>query len=212
MTCAALTCTAIWLAPALAWPLNMVANPGFEEPAIEGAVLGVAGGTIGAWIVGGNGVDLVRTAWQAAAGDQSLDLNRNSAGSVSQDLTTVAGQKYMISFALAGNPLGSGPKRVVVRWGGQTVGNFTFDQTGTSASQMGWVVRTVPSVIATGELTRLSFVSLTGSMSGSEGTGTFYGPAIDEVGVFLVPAPGAFVLLAMGVGGLLSLRRASRGP
>lgn len=133
------------------------------------------GGTIGPWKVAGGNVDLIGAGfWQAAEGDQSVDLNGGNAGTVSQTFTTVPGKRYTVTYSLAGNPAGGPALRTgKVLVDGQNFQDFTFDVTGKTATNMGYVTREV-SFVATGTTTTLAFTS---TVSGA------YGPVIDDVSV-----------------------------
>ncbi|MEU1806324.1 choice-of-anchor C family protein [Streptomyces sp. NPDC019937] len=149
----------------------------FETPRVAAStfVNVGTGGSIGPWKVTGGNVDLIGAGfWQAAEGDQSVDLNGGDAGTVSQTFTTVPGKRYTVTYSLAGNPAG-GP---AVRTGkvlvdGQNFQDFTFDVTGKTATNMGYVTHEV-SFVATGATTTLAFAS---TVSGA------YGPVIDDVSV-----------------------------
>ncbi|MFF7654470.1 choice-of-anchor C family protein [Streptomyces sp. NPDC007983] len=149
----------------------------FETPRVAAStfVNVGTGGTIGPWKVTGGNVDLIGAGfWQAAEGDQSVDLNGGNAGTVSQTFTTVPGKRYTVTYSLAGNPAG-GP---AVRTGkvlvdGQNFQDFTFDVTGKTTTNMGYVTHEV-SFVATGATTTLAFAS---TVSGA------YGPVIDDVSV-----------------------------
>jgi hypothetical protein len=65
-------------------------------------------------------------------------------------------------------------KSLQVFWNGASVGVFTHDVTGRTATDMGWTTRAVGSLVATGPVTRLAFLST---------TPTAYGPALDDVHV-----------------------------
>ena len=52
-------------------------------------------------------IDLIGGTWQAARGQQSVDLSGETAGAIYQDLPTVPGRRYRLRFALAGNPAGA---------------------------------------------------------------------------------------------------------
>ncbi|MGK5531129.1 choice-of-anchor C family protein [Streptomyces sp. URMC 129] len=135
-----------------------------------------AGQFIGPWQVSSGSVDLVDDGlWQAAEGDQSLDLNGSNTGAVAQTFTTTPGETYTVTYALAGNPAG-GPalKTGRVLLDGQNIQDFSFDITGTSLTDMGYIKRQV-TFVATGATTTLSFVSTT--------PGSAYGPVIDDVQV-----------------------------
>ncbi|WP_354643699.1 choice-of-anchor C family protein [Kitasatospora camelliae] len=134
-----------------------------------------AGQTLGPWTVDAGSVDLIGAGfWQAAEGDQSLDLNGSTSGTVTQSFTTVAGTTYSVTYALAGNPEG-GP---ALRTGralidGQDFQDFSFDITGRTKAAMGYVGHQF-SFVAQGPSTTLSFTS---TVAGA------YGPVIDNVQV-----------------------------
>lgn len=111
--------------------------------------------------------------WQPAEGTFSLDLNKASPGSIGQSIDTVPGKKYLVTFALAGNPE-SGPAVKTLRVSaGTQFHDFSFDITGKSIYNMGWTKKSW-TFSAEGVLTNLVFQSLT---SGS------FGPALDNVRV-----------------------------
>jgi choice-of-anchor C domain-containing protein len=147
--------------PALA-ATNLLTNGGFET------------GTTSSWTQGGAGVDVV-SGWQTAEGSYLLDLNASSPGSVSQSFTTSVGQQYTLSFAMAGNPSGcpTGDKTMTVTVAGVTQ-NYTFNNTGRTTSDMGWVAHLLD-FTATGPSTTLTFEST--------GPNTACGPTIDNVAV-----------------------------
>ncbi|MFF7348901.1 choice-of-anchor C family protein [Streptomyces antimycoticus] len=147
----------------------------FETPAVGVNTFGtvVAGGTIGPWKVTSGNVDHIGDGfWQAAEGGQSVDLNGTGAGTVAQTFTTVPGKRYTVTYSLAGNPAG-GPtvKTGSVLVDGQNFRNFTFDITGKSFGNMGYVTQEV-TFVARGTSTTLAFASTNNSA---------YGPVIDDV-------------------------------
>ena len=99
--------TAIVLTLASCHQAVVVDNQGFETPVVAtGAQLFTQGEMIGAWEVTEGSVDVVAdNLWQPKEGRQSLDMTGVSPGAIAQDLTTVADQRYVIRFSLAGNPL-----------------------------------------------------------------------------------------------------------
>ncbi|CAL9586271.1 choice-of-anchor C family protein [Streptomyces albus] len=135
-----------------------------------------AGQTIGPWSVDSGSVDHIgKGFWQAADGDQSVDLNGGGPGKVSQTIRTTAGKTYTVSYALAGNPEGNqGLRTGRVLVDGQNFQDFSFDTTGKTRANMGYVGRQV-TFVATGATTTLSFAS-------TSATGA-YGPVIDDVRV-----------------------------
>jgi choice-of-anchor C domain-containing protein len=113
--------------------------------------------------------------WRPAHGKRSLTLSwRGGAatgGRISQDIKTRKGQKYCVSFWLAGDPLSGPPeKKLRVSAAGKSAA-FVFDNTGKSRSEMGWVRKTWE-FTAEAEQATLEFSGLTESI---------FGVAIDDV-------------------------------
>ena len=147
------------------------------------------------WSIGGAGIDYIHNLWQAADGTHSLDLNALNPGSVQQTFATIAGQGYVISFALAGNTEGAPTvKTVAVDVGGPAT-LYSFNTTGHSDASMGWVTDTF-AFTASGASTTLTFSS---TIQGS------FGPALDNVTIAdaAIPEPSSAGLLLAG--GLLIL-------
>lgn len=155
---------------------ELVKDGGFEKPILSGGFTEYnAGQTFGKWTVTNGSIDLVTTSyWMPAQGAQSVDLDGSNAGTISQNLSTIPGTNYSLSFALAGNPVcGSQVVQMQVVWGSIVVATLSFDTTGHSTTSMGWKHHTY-TVQATSATTSLSFVSLTQS---------YCGPALDAVTV-----------------------------
>ena len=81
-----------------------------------------------------------------STGAQSIDLDGNAPGGVSQTLSTTAGQAYLLSFAYSANPDRASTSScastkagasMVVTWGGAQIGTYTFS-TPNSKTSMGW--------------------------------------------------------------------------
>ena len=157
---------------------NLVVNGGFEAPAITGQSQELEptdGPRLSPWVVGGRGVDLVRSFWQPAEGAQSINLNGDGPGSVAQTLSTQPGRYYKLRFRYSVFP--SRYAQMRVQWGPGGSASYTelFTFPGKSTkSNMGWVAveRTVQ---ATSSATLLSFTSVGGNDS--------YGNALDDVQV-----------------------------
>ncbi|MEU9603409.1 choice-of-anchor C family protein [Streptomyces sp. NPDC048057] len=132
------------------------------------------GQDIGPWSVTLGAVDLIGAGtWQAAEGDQSVDLN--GTGAVSQTFTTTPGRAYKVTYALAGNPTDTSPAvktgRVLID--GQEFQGFSFDVTGKTYAAMGYVTRQF-TFVAGASTTTIAFVSTTGATAAN-------GPVIDDV-------------------------------
>lgn len=167
---------------------NLVANSGFESPALTGNVMRYTCACVPAgfaWTVGGAGVDLIRMYWLPQEGAQSLDLNQDiqtagtPPGAVSQVINTTPGATYTIGFWMAANPDHSraphdGPalKTMDVSFGA-TTNPYSFDVTSSTLAVPGWTYHEFDAV-ASGASTTLSFVSTTIGYAGA---------AIDNVSV-----------------------------
>ena len=174
---------------------SLLTNGGFEQPAISaGWIAYGAGSNLGGWVVGGEGVDLV-TSWQDIEGNQKIDLNAGAEGWVGQTVATVPGTTYLLRFAMAANHETTPPnlKEMEVSFGGEQVAIESFDSTGYTPENMGWVYRT-HAVTAASDSTELRFTSLTSS--------SFGGVVIDDVSLTplrdYVPEPAGQVTIPAG--------------
>jgi choice-of-anchor C domain-containing protein len=154
---------------------NLLVNGSFEEgpalPATNIVTLEKDSTAIKGWVVTQGDIDLLDSAyWQAAEGKRSLDMNGVTAGGIAQTFKTKKGQKYRVTFALAGNPGEPAEKRLQVSAAGKKM-EFTFDATGKTVTDMGWVTK-MWDFTAEGDETTLEFMSLI------EGNA---GPALDDV-------------------------------
>ncbi|HZU35819.1 MAG TPA: choice-of-anchor C family protein, partial [Gemmataceae bacterium] len=163
---------------------NLLVNGSFEEgpqiPKGRDAFITLEKGStaLTGWVVSQGNINVVeRSFWEAANGKRSLDLNGSMRGGVSQTFKTKKGQRYRLTFVLAGSNPGAAPqeKRLQISVGGKAT-EFTFDTTGKTTSDMGWV-RKVWEFKAEADTTTLDFLSLT---EGADG------PALDDVAVVAI--------------------------
>ncbi len=180
-------------------------NGGFESPggSFPGFTLLTAGSTtIPGWTVGGGSasIDWIGTLWVPSQGNQSIDLNGSSQGSIFQTFDTTPGQLYRVLFDLSGNPDGLPlVKTLNVQATGNAALGYSFDVTGFSRPNMGWQTFGYQ-FVASGTSTTLTFSSTTG--------GIFFGPALDNVRVAAVPAPTTMAVFGLlAVSGLGYIRR-----
>jgi choice-of-anchor C domain-containing protein len=149
-------------------------------------------------VVGENSVDYIGSFWEASDGNRSIDLSGTDAGAIEQTFNTVRNEMYRVTFDIAGNPGSDSASpstrelRASIDTGSHSLfEEFTFDTTGQSLKDMGWLTQEFV-FTAKDSTSTLRFSSLT------EGG---YGPALDNVQVSVVPvAPAAFFMLS----GLLS--------
>jgi choice-of-anchor C domain-containing protein len=156
---------------------GQLADGSFEAPVVPGTFTEpVAGQSLGPWTVGGDSVDLNSSRqWDAADGQQSLDLNGRAPGSVSQPIATFPLTTYIVTFQLAGNPdAGPALKTGTLQVDGAPVRNFSFDTTGRSRRAMGYVQETATFTTLLDPSVTLTFASTTPGA---------YGPVIDDVQV-----------------------------
>jgi choice-of-anchor C domain-containing protein len=219
MRACAWACLALlWSASAWAAPFQ---NGSFEVGGPDCFLFNIPAGStaIPGWVVSVGNID-----WNgpppcsvvASNGSESLDLVGSSGlGGIQQTFDTVPGVTYVVSFDLAGNP-GAGPtiKPLAVTVDGVTH-NYTFDITGKTATNMGWVTETF-TFVATSTSATINFVSDVLESGGPLNAGA----ALDNVHIApagavatSVPVPldwaqwGAALLLALAAGTLLVRRR-----
>ncbi|MBR8826391.1 MAG: choice-of-anchor C family protein [Gomphosphaeria aponina SAG 52.96 = DSM 107014] len=133
-------------------------------------------------------IDLIRFVegespfWGGSEGLQSVDLNGSPGfGGVEQTIATTIGQKYSVTFDMAGNPQspdGEKVKQIKVQAQGESE-VFTFDTTGKSFEDMGWEQK-VWEFTATGEETTIQFLTEVNEAEGIN-TDALRGPALDNV-------------------------------
>jgi choice-of-anchor C domain-containing protein len=173
---------------------NLVVNGSFEDPPGQHYI--PVQQTFNGWRVVGDGGIKIGDFWQAAQGSQEIDLCGIAGGAIQQMIATTSGQRYVLSFALAGNPDGDPAiKPMVYTIGDADPQTVSFNITGHSATNMGWTYYHVP-FIATSDSTVLLFSSAINANAG---------PALDDVSVDAVPPGDANEDLRVGFDDLLVL-------
>jgi len=187
-----ITLVAGLLMPSLA-QANLITNGDFTScPGCvnSNAFETLSGGSsaIASWTVTGASVDFIRTYWQAPPlGGNSVDLNGNGPGTISQQFSTGTGREYRVSFYLSGNPdPGSGAVKTANVSAGNFNQDFTFDTTNVSRQNMFWALQSFV-FLAVADTTTLSFSGFVDDRSWSA--------AIGNVSVVEAPEPGTLMLI-----------------
>jgi choice-of-anchor C domain-containing protein len=123
---------------------GLITNGCLESPGLQSGLRALPAGSalLPGWSVGGGGVKAVAANyWQPAPGcDQSVDLAGTASGSVSQSVSTVPGESYLLRWEVAGDgSAGTGIKAMAVSWDGALVAAPSFATTGETSRSMGWV-------------------------------------------------------------------------
>ncbi len=203
---AAAMAVAVGLAAAPASAASIV-NGSFElgtDPGPSFSTLAAGSSAITGWTIGGAGVDYISGYWNASDGVRSIDLSALSAGGVSQNITTVAGQTYKVTFDMAGNPDGGvGNRIMVVTSNGfnPQINSFTVGASNT-LSNMGWQSMSYMFTAGPGTITNIAFAS---------NEYNAFGAALDNVSISsAVPEPSTWAMMILGFGTAGGMIRSSR--
>lgn len=189
---------------------DLIVNGGFEAPATSDYTTIPAGSPLlTGWTIVAGSVDVVGPTFQPAfAGNQSLDLDGDSPGTIEQAFATVVGSSYELVFAYANNAHGgSDPASANVSLSGLGSSDLLsrdFAHGGSTTADMNYILFSFR-FTANSATTRLRFTSLDPPSSNG-------GIVLDAVSVTpsAVPEPSAVGLLGIGVA-CLAIRPLRRG-
>jgi choice-of-anchor C domain-containing protein len=177
---------------------NLIQNGSFETATVNpGPFLQLNAGStvITGWTVSQGSIDYIGTYWQASDGGRSLDIHGSWIGKIEQTFNTTIGATYRVTFDLAGNPNASPIiKDMRVSAGGSSA-DFSFNTTGKSNSNMGWLSKSWD-FTANSTTTTLEFIGLGNSALGA---------ALDNVSVIALSGPSTSVPEPSSMLGLLGL-------
>ncbi|AJW70263.1 choice-of-anchor C family protein [Nitrosopumilus adriaticus] len=160
---------------------NLVVNGSFEEDPTSicptwFVILSAGSTVINGWTIDGTSIDWICTLWEASDDTKSIDLaGTPGPGKISQEIPTVVGATYDVSFDMAGNPTlcGDGNIKTMKVSVASYEDQIDFDITGKSNTNMGWETQTF-SFVAESSTSTLSFESI---------NDIYCGVALDNVSV-----------------------------
>jgi choice-of-anchor C domain-containing protein len=162
---------------------NLLVNGSFEDgidiSEVKYLPLNKGSKDIKGWEVTRGQIDYEGLSWQHADGERSIDLHGSPGfGGIKQTFKTRKGQKYRLTFFMAGNPNGLVPVKKMGVEVADKKEEFSFDTQGKKLIDMGWTSHTLD-FTATDVQTTLEFYTL---MSEDD----WCGPALDNVSVVAV--------------------------
>jgi choice-of-anchor C domain-containing protein len=181
--------------------INLVTNGTFTAngtPPTFTTVFAPDSSSISGWTVVSGSVDLIGDYWQGPlAGGNSIDLDGDSPGAISQAFSDTAGQVYTVTFYLSGNPDGPPITKTLDVSVDSTLETYDYTIADNSHSNMDYVEE---SFTFTG--TGMDTLTFTSGDNGSP-----YGPVIGDVSVVPDGGTTTLTLLGLAVAGLAGLRR-----
>ena len=192
----ALALTALFAVPASA---DIVINGGFEDPGLQSHSYSYLHSIPGWTLASGPAIEVQNhVAGSPFAGRQFVELDSSANSSMYQDLSTVVGRTYELSFAYSARPgVAANSTGIDVSWAGSSVASLALS--GIGFHDTSWHVYTYD-IKADSTTTRLQF--------SATGISDSYGGYLDAVKVSAVPEPSVMALSS--IAGLTALGAAIR--
>ena len=173
---------------------ELVTNGGFEAPAIPNHSFSYLHSIPGWTLASGPAIEIQNhVAGSPYAGNQFVELDSSANSGMYQDLSTVVGRTYELSFAYSARPgIAANSTGINVSWGGLSVANP--DLSGIGLTDTSWKVYKYD-LKADSTTTRLQFTAT--------GISDSYGGYLDAVSVSAIPEPSVVAL--SGIAGLVAL-------
>jgi len=167
---------------------NIVINPSFETPLIPNGSFSLFSSIPGWNLASGPSIEIQNhVAGSPFDGNQFVELDSTGESAIFQDLATLPGTAYQLSFAFSPRP-GVAVNSLQVLWAGTPV--TTINSSGVGLPDTSWTVYTF-NLTATAATTRLQFSGL--------GPSDSLGEYVDAVSVSDVPEPSSVVLCMAGL-------------
>ena len=174
---------------------NLVVNGGFEEPALSSGSYDIYPSIPGWSLVYGAFEVQNHVAGNPYEGNQHLELDAYRNANIYQDITTLPGKHYTLTFAFSPRP-GVADNKLQISWNGNIID--TLSKSGTGKYNTDWALYTYD-LTATGTTTRLGFENLDSPDS--------YGTYLDAVSVTQVESTSVpeFPTVALPIIGIIGL-------